>query len=185
MYRKTIILFIIFSTLFNTGCTLKQNKSKVNEVEIHSPSISKEKINLEDKPNENKQTKRDYNTVEIPIVLMYDDIKEDKNVKYLKIKKNTTLEEKINKIVSVVSSECFSNLPIKVKIYGNDTAKIDLLEFDNGENNRVSWSENYLNNSIKEHTIRVLLENILQEEYNGKWIKKVQLYYEGELLSID
>lgn len=185
MYRTTIILFIIFSTLFNTACTLNQKESQVSRVEINSPSINKDKINLEDKPNENKQTKREYNTVEIPIVLMYDNIKEDKQIKYLKVQKNITLEEKINEIVSVVSSECFSNLPIKVKIYGNDTAKIDLLEFNNSENNRVSWSETYLNDSIRSQTIRVLLENILQEGYKGEWIEKVQLYYEGELLSID
>ena len=116
---------------------------------------------------------------------MGNDIKEDKQIKYLQIEKNTTLEQKVNKIVSVVSSECFSNLPIKVKIYGNNTAKVDLLEFNNDENNRVSWKEDYLNNSIREQTLRVLLENILQDEYNGQWIEKVQLYYEGELLSLD
>ena len=156
MYRTTIILFIIFSTLFNTACTLNQKESQVSRVEINSPSINKDKINLE-----------------------------DKQIKYLKVQKNITLEEKINEIVSVVSSECFSNLPIKVKIYGNDTAKIDLLEFNNSENNRVSWSETYLNDSIRSQTIRVLLENILQEGYKGEWIEKVQLYYEGELLSIE
>ncbi|MBQ6631274.1 MAG: hypothetical protein IJH55_03975 [Romboutsia sp.] len=185
MYKITIILFIIFSTLFNTACTFEQNKSQGSVVEINSPSISKDEVKLEDNPNEDKQVKKGYSTIEIPITLMGNDIKEDKQIKYLQIEKNTTLEEKVNKIVSVVSSECFSNLPIKVKIYGNDTAKVDLLEFNKDENNRVSWKEDYLNNSTREQTLRVLLENILQDEYNGQWIEKVQLYYEGELLSLD
>ena len=68
---------------------------------------------------------------------MQDQIKEDKQVKYLQIEANTTLEEKVNKVVSVISSECFSNLPMKVKIYGNDIAKIELLEFDESLNKRV------------------------------------------------
>ena len=45
--------------------------------------------------------------------------------------------------------------------------------------------EDYLNEDIKEQTLKVLLENILQEEYKGQWIEKVQLYYEGELLSLN
>ena len=71
------------------------------------------------------------------------------------------------------------------KIYGNDIAKIELLEFDESLNKRVSWKEDFLNEDIKEQTLKVLLENILQEEYKGQWIEKVQLYYEGELLSLN
>lgn len=185
MYKITIILFVIFLALFNTACTFEENKSSGGVVEINSPSISKDEVKLEDNPNEDKQVKKGYSTIEIPITLMNNNIKEDKQIKYLKIEKDTTLEEKVNKIVSVVSSECFSNLPIEVKIYGNDTAKVNLLEFNEDENNRVSWKEDYLNNSTIEQTLRVLLENILQDEYNGQWIEKVQLYYEGELLSLD
>ena len=75
--------------------------------------------------------------------------------------KNTTLEEKVNKVVSVISSECFSNLPMKVKIYGNDIAKIELLEFDESLNKRVSWKEDYLN---EDHSL--ISESELQEIYN-------------------
>ena len=178
MYKLTIILFIIFLTLFNTACTLE------NEV-TNSSSMINEEAKLEDKSIQNKQTKKTSSTVEIPITLMQDYIKEDKQVKYLQIEANTTLEEKVNKVVSVISSECFSNLPMKVKIYGNDIAKIELLEFDESLNKRVSWKEDYLNEDIKEQTLKVLLENILQEEYKGQWIEKVQLYYEGELLSLN
>ena len=50
---------------------------------------------------------------------------------------------------------------------------------------KETWKEDYLNEDIKEQTLKVLLENILQEEYKGQWIEKVQLYYEGELLSLN
>ena len=181
MYKLTIILFIIFLTLFNTACTLENEVKESSSIETNSSSMINEEAKLEDKSIQNKQS----STVEIPITLMQDYIKEDKQVKYLQIEANTTLEEKVNKVVSVISSECFSNLPMKVKIYGNNIAKIELLEFDESLNKRVSWKEDYLNEDIKEQTLKVLLENILQEEYKGQWIEKVQLYYEGELLSLN
>ena len=167
MYKLTIILFIIFLTLFNTACTLENEVKESSSIETNSSSMINEEAKLEDKSIQNKQTKKTSSTVEIPITLMQDYIKEDKQV------------------VSVISSECFSNLPMKVKIYGNDIAKIELLEFDESLNKRVSWKEDYLNEDIKEQTLKVLLENILQEEYKGQWIEKVQLYYEGELLSLN
>ena len=181
----SIILFIIFLTLFNTACTLENEVKESSSIETNSSSMINEEAKLKDKSIQNKQTKKTSSTVEIPITLMQDYIKEDKQVKYLQIEANTTLEEKVNKVVSVISSECFSNLPMKVKIYGNDIAKIELLEFDESLNKRVSWKEDYLNEDIKEQTLKVLLENILQEEYKGQWIEKVQLYYEGELLSLN
>lgn len=185
MYKLTIILFIIFSTLFNTACTLENKVKESSSIEINSPSMINEEVKLEKKSIQNKQAKKTSSTVEIPITLMQDYTKEDKQVKYLQIEENTTLEEKVNKVVSVISSECFNNLPMKVKIYGNDIAKIELLEFDDSLNKRVSWKDDYLNKDIREQTLKVLLENILQEEYKGQWIEKVQLYYEGELLSLN
>ena len=154
MYKLTIILFIIFLTLFNTACTLENEVKESSSIETNSSSMINEEAKLKDKSIQNKQTKKTSSTVEIPITLMQDYIKEDKQVKYL-------------------------------QIYGNDIAKIELLEFDESLNKRVSWKEDYLNEDIKEQTLKVLLENILQEEYKGQWIEKVQLYYEGELLSLN
>lgn len=185
MYKLTIILFIIFSTLFNTACTSYNGVKESSSIKINSHSMINEEVKLEEKSIQNKQAKKRPDTVEIPITLMQDYIKKDKKVKYLQIEANATLEDKINKVVSVVSSECFSNLPMKVKIYRNDIAKIELLEFDDSLNKRVSWKEDYLNEDIREYTLKVLLENILQEEFKGQWIEKVQLYYEGELLSLN
>ncbi len=185
MYKLTIILFIIFSTLFNTACTLESEVNKGSSSENNNSSMINKGDKLDEKTIQNKQSKKISGIIEIPIILMQDYTKEDKQVKYLQIDTSTTLEEKINTVVKAVSSECFSNLPMKVKVYGNDTAKIELLEFDDTLNKRVSWKEDYLNKDIKEQTMKVLLENILQEEYNGQWIEKVQLYYEGELLSLN
>ncbi len=185
MYKLTIILFIIFSTLFNTACTLVNEVKESSFIEINSPSIINEEAKLEKKLVQNKQAKKKSSIAEIPIILIQDYTKEDKQVKYLQIEENTTLEEKVNKVVNFISSECFNNLPMKIKIYANNIAKIELLEFDDSLNKRVSWKEDYLNEDIREQTLKILLENILQEEYKGQWIEKVQLYYEGELLSLN
>jgi len=185
MYKLTIILFIIFSTLFNTACSLENEVNKRSSVQNNNSSIINEEVKLDKKAIKNKQSSKISGIIKIPIILMQDYTKEDKQVKYLQIDTSKTLEERINTLVKAVSSECFSNLPIKVKVYGNDIAKIELLEFDDNLNKRVSWKEDYLNKDIKEQTMRVLLENILQEDYNGEWIEKVQLYYEGKLLFLN
>ena len=150
MYKLTIILFINFLTLFNIACTLKNKVNESSSIEINSYSMINEEVKLEEKSIQNKEAKKISSTVEISITLMQDYIKEDKQVKYLQIEANTTLEEKVNKIVGVISSECFRNLPMKVKIYGNNIAKIELLEFDESLNKRVSWKEDYLNEDKKE-----------------------------------
>ena len=105
MYKLTIILFIIFLTLFNTACTLENEVKESSSIETNSSSMINEEAKLKDKSIQNKQTKKTSSTVEIPITLMQDYIKEDKQVKYLQIEANTTLEEKVNKVVSVISSE--------------------------------------------------------------------------------
>ena len=165
--------------MFNTACTLENEVKESSSIETNSSSMINEEAKLKDKSIQNKQTKKTSSTVEIPITLMQDYIKEDKQVKYLQIEANTTLEEKVNKVVSVISSECFSLWEKERWFF------IELLEFDESLNKRVSWKEDYLNEDIKEQTLKVLLENILQEEYKGQWIEKVQLYYEGELLSLN
>ena len=168
MYKLNIILFIIFITLFNTACTLKNEVKESSLIENNLSSMNNEETKLDEIHTQNKQSNEIYGTIEIPIILMQDYTKEDKQVKYLQIETSASLEEKINTVVKAVSSECFSNLPMKVKVYGNDTAKINLLEFDDTLNKRVSWKKDYLNKETKEQTVKVLLENILQEGYNGQ-----------------
>ena len=83
---------------------------------------------------------------------------------------------------------------INVALFGNpNVGKTTIFNLLTGSNQYVgNWpgvtiekKEGYLNEDIKEQTLKVLLENILQEEYKGQWIEKVQLYYEGELLSLN
>ena len=83
---------------------------------------------------------------------------------------------------------------INIALFGNpNVGKTTVFNLLTGSNQYVgNWpgvtiekKEGYLNEDIKEQTLKVLLENILQEEYKGQWIEKVQLYYEGELLSLN
>ena len=83
---------------------------------------------------------------------------------------------------------------INIALFGNpNVGKTTVFNLLTGSNQYVgNWpgvtiekKEGYLNEDIKEQTLKVSLENILQEEYKGQWIEKVQLYYEGELLSLN
>lgn len=94
------------------------------------------------------------------------------------------MEEKLNLIVNAISQECFNGLPIKASVYNENIAKVELLENDN-LSSRVSWKDDYLNDQMKEYTLNVILKNILQEEYKGNWIENIQLYYQGELISLN
>jgi hypothetical protein len=88
-------------------------------------------------------------------------------------------------IIKTISRESFNGLPISVTIYGKDTAKIELKEPKDLSNSRVSWKADYLNEDSKEYTINTIIKNIIQEDYKGAWIEKVQLYYENELIQLD
>ena len=53
MYKLTIILFIIFLTLFNTACTLENEVKESSSIETNSSSMINEEAKLKDK---SKQT---------------------------------------------------------------------------------------------------------------------------------
>ena len=166
MNKLAISLFIIATTLFTTACSnngmYQQNEKSTIENSISSQDLS--------------------NTIKIPISIVSKDVK---SVKYLEIKEEMSLQEKIQLIINTISKECFNGLPIKVTVYGKDTAKIELIEPKGTTKGRASWKEDYLNESTKEYTINTIIKNIIQEEYKGDWIEKVQLYYEDELIPFD
>jgi len=74
---------------------------------------------------------------------------------------------------------------MKITVYGKNTAKVELIEPKDSINATVSWKDDYLNEYTKEYTINTIIKNIIQEEYKGEWIEKVQLYYENELIQLD
>ena len=49
MYKLTIILFIIFSTLFNTACTSYNEVKESSSIKINSHSMINEEVKLEEK----------------------------------------------------------------------------------------------------------------------------------------
>ena len=190
MNKIAVSFLIICVTLSTVACT-NSSKTKDNSIiDLNSYSI----INNEKEPNtqssisgeeKTNNLNRTVNIIKMPIILMPRDTKEEKNIKYLEINEDSPLQEKIELIVNAISKECFNGLPINVTFDGDDIAKVELVELENLENSRVSWKEDYLNDQIKEYTLNVILKNMLQEDYKGHWVDKVQLYYEGELISLN
>lgn len=187
MNKLAVSLCVIATILLITACT----GNKVQDISIIKDNISyitndgqvqpKEILesNLENTKKSNKINK-DVNMVQIPISIVSKNVKD---VKYLEIEESSSLEEKIQLIIDSISEECFNKLPINVTIFGNETAKVELVE--DLENSRISWKDDYLNEYTKEYTVNTIIKNIIQEGYKGMWIKKVQLYYEDELISLD
>lgn len=190
MNKLSISLLIFCSILVNTGCTTNSKLRDSNMIDLNSSSIIESEDSIQKKEEktsdeDKKGIAESINTIKIPITLMSKDVKGEKNIKYLEIDENGSLQDKIELIVNAISKECFNSLPMKVTVYGKDIAKVELIEPENVQNSRVSWKDDYLNEYIKEDTLSIILKNILQEEYKGKWIEKVQLYYEGELISLN
>lgn len=130
-----------------------------------------------------EKSKTDSNNISIPIHILSDNSKE---VKYIEVSKNSTIEEKIECIVNILSKECFNGLPMKVTVYvKNNTAKVELIEPEKTSNSMISWKKDYLNGKTKAYTINTIIKNIMQEDYKGEWINKIQLYYKDKLISLD
>lgn len=190
MKRLSISLLIISVILLNVGCTTSSKLGDSSIIDLSSSPIieNEESTQTNEADTSNKKSNsitKTVNTIRMPITLMAKDLKEVKNIKYLDINEDGTLQEKVELVVNAISKECFNNLPMNVTVYGKDKAKIELVEPENVEDSRVSWKDDYLNENMKENTFNIILKNILQEEYKGTWIKKVQLYYEGDLISLD
>lgn len=126
------------------------------------------------------------NTIKVPISMLSKDVKDVKDIRFVEVEENSSLQEKVETIINFISHEVFNDLPIKVTISESETAaRVELVEPTDIENSRVSWKDDYLNEYTKEYTVNAIIKNIIQEGYKGTWIKKVQLYYEDELISLD
>ncbi|MGL5348036.1 MAG: hypothetical protein ACRDA3_11850 [Peptostreptococcaceae bacterium] len=183
-------LLIICATLLTTACNDSNQIKDSRMIDLDSSSVinNENKSNVEDDKSSKeglKNTSKSLETINLPIILMTKDVKDEKNIKYLEINENITIQEKIELTATAISKECFNSLPIKVSVDNGDIAHVDLIEPENVKNTRVTWKDDYLNEEIKEYTISIILKNLLQENYKGEWIDKVQLYHEGELISLN
>ncbi|MGL4914579.1 MAG: hypothetical protein ACRC3Y_19340 [Romboutsia sp.] len=185
MKKIAIILFLIATTLLVTACENKE-QSYNNIIDEKSSLITSEGENsLEQEVSSNVKKKhiKSLNTIEIPISTISNDLS---ITKYIEVNEDSSIQEKMQIIVDAVSQEAFNNLPMNVKVYSKkNIAKINLIEHESSNKSRVTWKNDYLNQDTKEYTINTIIKNILQEEYKGEWIEKVQLYYDGKLIEID
>lgn len=186
MNKLAVSLFLIATILLTIACAnndfgyssiidFESSSIVNNEDEIY---LKEDQVTMKDSINLQNASK----TIKIPINIVSKDVKD---IKYLEIKEDSSLQEKIEIIIGTISKECFNGLPIKVTVYGKNTAKIELIEPKVSTKLRISWKDDYLNEYTKEYTVNTIIRNIIQEEYKGDWIEKVQLYYEGELIQLD
>lgn len=176
MNKLAVTVILIATTLLNTACTDKNYKS--------DDSSEMASYQLADSINFNIKSKQsmDKEIIDMPVEIVS---KNEKIIKHVQVKEESTLQEKTDLIVKTVSEEAFNGLTIKATIYANEVAKIVLREPADSENSRISWKNDYLNEQNREETINTIVKNMLQEQYKGPWIKTVQLYYEDELITLD
>lgn len=173
MNKLGVNIILIATTLFSTAC------NNIDEISSRSAINSSQGIFMINDKDKSKHINSKINQMPIEVKG-----KDGKKIKYIDVEEESTLQEKIDLIVKAISKECFNGLTIKATIYGNDSAIIELKEFSDSKNSRISWKTDYLNEDNIEETVNTIVKNILQEQYNGMWIKTVQLYYEDELITI-
>lgn len=189
MNKLAVNLGVIATILLITGCasndisdssTIDSKSSYIIDDTHSQPLEVAGEVNgiTKDSSKENKLV----NPIKIPISMLSKDVKD---IRFVEVEENSSLQEKVEAIINFISHEAFNDLPIKVNVDEPETAKVELVEPNNIENSRVSWKDDYLNEYTKEYTVNAIIKNIIQEGYKGTWIKNVQLYYEGELISLD
>lgn len=184
MKKIAMTLFLIATTLLATSCANYKQSSNIIDEKPSSIIVNSNKkaLNISENRIKSSETIKKNTVIEMPISVMANDTT---TTKYVKVDVNSSLEEKLNIIINSISQECFNGLPMNVKVFGKNTAKINLVEYKDSQKSRVSWKDDYLNDSTKEYTINTIVKNIIQDNYNGDWIEKVQLYYNDELIQID
>lgn len=187
MNKIVVSLILVGGLLLTTACSDSTQIKESSIIDLNSSSIINSDESSNTKNNNSKDTNDNINRtqsiIKFPIISIPKDEKEQKDIKYLEVNEQSTLQEKLDLISNAISQECFNGLPINISVFNENIAKVELVEPDNSS--RVSWKEDYLNDQMKEYTLNVILKNILQEEYKGSWIEKVQLYYQGELISLN
>ncbi|MCR8745064.1 hypothetical protein [Romboutsia lituseburensis] len=184
MKKIAMTLFLIATTLLATSCTNDKQSSNIIDEKPSSIIVNSDEksLNISENTVKGNELIRKDNFIEMPISVMVNDVT---TTKYIKVDSKSSLEEKLNVIINGISQECFNGLPMNVTVFGKNTAKINLVEYKDSQKNRVTWKDDYLNDSTKEYTINTIIKNVIQDSYNGDWIEKVQLYYNDELIQID
>ena len=124
MNKLAVSLFLIATTLLTIAYTNgDSSQDRIIDVEPYSIVdnnneiyLQKEQITMKNSTNSHKPS----NTIKIPINITS---KDRNDTKYLEIKEDSSLQEKIENIISAISSECFNGLPMKITVYGKNTAR--------------------------------------------------------------
>ena len=169
-YMKNIIKIfgvIFFTLLMITGCTSNENDIETNFNNING---------IVDKNNEN--INETINNQEDIFEIKTKDSSSDEVIVLgnIKINKNATINEKINKILEKMSQLQFEGSPIELEKIEDNIAYINIKE----EKNKNNWKQKYFQGSTGASiTTYSLVENLLQRNYKGNWIKGICFTYEN------
>lgn len=158
---------IFFTLLIITGCTSNENDIETNFNNING---------IVDKNNEN--TNETINNQEDIFEIKTKDSSSDEVIVLgnIKINKNATINEKINKILEKMSQLQFEGSPIELEKIEDNIAHINIKE----EKNKNNWKQKYFQGSTGASiTTYSLVENVLQRNYKGNWIKGICFTYEN------
>ena len=108
------------------------------------------------------------------------------------IPKNQSLEEKVDDLLDSVSKNNFNDLKIEILSVeetqpGYKSLKVNLKEnpgfvIPDSLGNYRSWYEHFQGSLGGDQTTMILIESILQRDFNGDWIDEVEFYYQGEMI---
>jgi hypothetical protein len=110
--------------------------------------------------------------------------------RYISIIHSNSLDEKIASLLDSISKYRFNNLSIKSMGVSKDSDGFKLLKVNLLENpgflipgslgHHRTWYEYFQGSSGGLETTITLIESILQRDYKGAWIDKLEFYYQNE-----
>lgn len=183
MKIKLGILITILSLML-VGCSNEDTKKP--EDNISSGNETQENIGKEDKEDETNDDKNDdkeqvntseEETNEVFKVYTLDVNDTEKKIEFkdVELNKDSTVEEKIKELCSVLEKEYFKDENAKIvfkSIDENNVATIDLV-------NKDAWNQHFQGSTGGIISQATIVETLLQRDYTGEWIDGLNVVVDG------
>ncbi|OON97924.1 MAG: hypothetical protein ATN36_02140 [Epulopiscium sp. Nele67-Bin005] len=197
---KLRYLGIALSLLLLVGCGVQTEQATATQPPVNSqqssnqPSLNQQIEQLEDNIQDLETKIEDLEAtnkeeVEIAFVPFYtvDENWMGVEPSSIQIPVTENIEESLNNIGSILSTEEFYDLPIEVVGVGIvDGKKIANINLKEDYNSDMSWENSFFQGSTGgQITVALIEENFLQRNYSGEWIDGIIVTYEGERPSQD
>lgn len=181
MKLKIGILVAMLSMML-VGCTNEvtkdpqDNTSNGNEVQENTGSENEKEDGNKDNENQANESTKEGKTIDFKIyTLDVDDTEKIKEFETIKLKEDSTVEEKIKELCAALEKDYFKDENAKIVFKSIDEKNIATIDLVNQE----AWSQHFQGSTGGMISHDTIIETLLQKEYSGKWIDGLNVLVDG------